>query len=203
MADPQNGAWYGASTRPSPSKNTTGVLYNQRWQYACSTMSGRDGSPCATRPSTTILRNSMAFWGPIAISVLAPRKPQQQHVGLWRGCALNCAGARRTTAERNIFRSDLLRHLSNYVLSLTVISAGDEISSGEMMRSASLSPTQLALTPGLKFVIRDPADASRRVISRPWEADPFIKDVAWMMARGRGSISRIIQNNIEITKVFA
>ena len=72
-----------------------------------------------------------------------------------------------------------------------------------MMRSASLSPTQLALTPGLKFVIRDKAHASRRAISRPWEADPFIKDVAWMMARGRGSISRIVQNSLEVRRVFS
>ena len=97
----------------------------------------------------------------------------------------------------------LLEHLRMSVLCITVDSAGDEVLSGEMMRTPSLSPTQLALTPNLKFVIRDKTHGSRRVISRPWAADPFIQDVAMNMARGRASISRIIQNSTEIRRVFS
>ena len=88
------------------------------------------------------------------------------------------------------------------VICITVNLAGDEILGGEMMRSASLSPTQLALTPNLKFVIRDKTHASRRVIFRPWTADPFLQEVGWNMARGRASMARIIQNSNEIKRFF-
>ncbi|CAK0880248.1 unnamed protein product [Prorocentrum cordatum] len=58
------------------------------------------------------------------------------------------------------------------------------------------------LTPGLRFVIRDKAHSARRVVSRPWAADPYIKETAMIFARGRGSIARMIQNSPHIRQVF-
>ena len=63
--------------------------------------------------------------------------------------------------------------------------------------------SQAALTPNLRFAIRDKAHASRRISSRHWAADKYIKDVALMMAQGRESIARIIQTSVEIRRVFA
>ena len=96
----------------------------------------------------------------------------------------------------------LLEHMKNAVLCLTVDSASDETLSGEIMRSGMLSNTQQALTPGLKFVLRDKAHASRRLVCRPWSADPYVRDVGLMMAQGRNSIARLIQNSINIRNVF-
>ncbi len=96
----------------------------------------------------------------------------------------------------------LLWHLRHTVMCLTVDSASDEVLSGEMMRCKTLNTTQIALTPGLKYVIRDKTHASRRVISRPWAADPTLANIVWMMCRGRVSISQMIQHSKEIRRVF-
>ena len=97
----------------------------------------------------------------------------------------------------------LLEHIRHTVLCITVDSAADEVLSGEMMRCTALSGTQMALTPNLKFVIRDKAHASRRIISRPWAADAYLKDIIVMMCRGRDSISRMVQCSLEIRRVFS
>ena len=96
----------------------------------------------------------------------------------------------------------ILEHLKARVLCLTVDSASDELLSAEMMRSTALSAAAHALTPGLRFVIRDKAHSSRRVVSRPWAADPFIKETTMIFARGRGSIARMIHNSPHIRQVF-
>ena len=86
---------------------------------------------------------------------------------------------------------------------ITVDSAGDELLASEMMRSRSLAQTERALTPNLKFVLRDAAHASRRIISRPWNADPYLRDVALMMAQGRCSVAKLVQNSTETSRKFA
>jgi hypothetical protein len=97
----------------------------------------------------------------------------------------------------------LLEHIRHTVLCITVDSAADEVLSGEMMRCTALSGTQMALTPNLKFVIRDKAHASRRIISRPWAADAYLKDIVVMMCKGRDSISRMVQNSLDMRRVFS
>ena len=112
-------------------------------------------------------------------------------------------GAPATTFKsKAVPRPTLLQHLKSSVLCLTVDSAGDELLSAEMMRTPALNSSQQALTPGLRFVIRDSAHASRRVISRPWFADEYMKNVAFMFARGRSSIARIIQNSPAVRDIF-
>ena len=99
----------------------------------------------------------------------------------------------------------LLEHFRQTVMCITVDSARDEVLSGEMMRCKALScePQQMALTPNLKFVIRDKAHASRRIISRPWAADDFLWDIINMMCKGKGSISRMLEHSPEIRRVFS
>ena len=96
----------------------------------------------------------------------------------------------------------LLRHLENNVTALTVDSAGDELLSGEMMRSPVLSGLQMEVTPNLRFVLRDKPHASRRLTSRPWGADAVLNDIIVMLCRGRGSIARLVQNSMEVRRVF-
>ena len=98
---------------------------------------------------------------------------------------------------------DLMAHVRATVMCVTVDSAGDELLASEMMRNRSLAQTHMALTPNLKFVLRDNAHASRRIISRPWNADPYLRDVAMMMAQGRSSVAKLVQNSTETSRVFA
>ena len=97
----------------------------------------------------------------------------------------------------------LVAHVRQSVMCITVDSAGDELLASEMMRNQSLAQTERALTPNLKFVLRDAAHASRRIISRPWNADPYLRDVALMMAQGRSSVAKLVQNSTETSRVFA
>ena len=97
----------------------------------------------------------------------------------------------------------LFNHLRNSVLCVAVDSAADEVLSAEIMRSRVLSQSHQALTPNLLWVIRDKAHASRRLVSRPWAADAYIKDVALMMSQGNGSMARMIQNSLDIRRVFS
>ena len=70
------------------------------------------------------------------------------------------------------------------------------------MRSAAMSGFAKRLTPNLKYVVRDRTHASRRLTSRPWAADPFLKDVVSNFCRGKGSVSRLIQNSPENQRMF-
>lgn len=97
----------------------------------------------------------------------------------------------------------LAAHVRESIMCITVDSAGDELLASEMMRNRSLAQTERALTPNLKFVLRDAAHASRRIISRPWNADPYLRDVALMMAQGRSSVAKLVQNSHETARVFA
>ena len=72
----------------------------------------------------------------------------------------------------------------------------------------SCGPTPIAglhgaLTPNLRFVLRDRAHASKRITGRPWSADAYLKDVVLMFASGRGSVAQLIQHSLDIRRVFA
>ena len=92
-------------------------------------------------------------------------------------------------------KKPLFKKLRHSVRVLTVDAAADETLSGEMMRSSMLSGMHQRLTPNLKFLNRDKTHGSRRLISRGWGADTYLKDNVAMMARGRGSMARIIQSS--------
>ena len=96
----------------------------------------------------------------------------------------------------------LMSHVREKIMCITVDSAGDELLAGELMRNNKLSERDRALTPNLKFVLRDAAHASRRIISRPWNADAYVREVALMMAQGRCSVAKLVQNSNETMRVF-
>ena len=62
--------------------------------------------------------------------------------------------------------------------------AADEVLGAEMMRAPALTQEMHALAPNLRHVLRDRANASRRLTSRPYAADPFLKYVLIMIASG-------------------
>lgn len=97
--------------------------------------------------------------------------------------------------QKAFVKKRLLKHLRRSVTTITVDSAGDEVLSGEMMRSSVLSAMHTRATPNLKYVIRDKTHGSRRLVSRGWGADEFLSDVVKQFCRGRKSIARLVHNS--------
>ena len=97
--------------------------------------------------------------------------------------------------------TELFEHLKAAVICIGIDSASDETLSAELMRSSLLS-TGRVLTPNLKWVVKDKAHASRRIVSRPWAADEYVKDVSLMFAQGHGSMARLIQHSHDLRRVF-
>ena len=117
-----------------------------------------------------------------------------------RACCRFHGGDKRCHQKR-ILKKPLFEKVKKKILCITVDSAGDELLSGEMMRDRSLGSLKVH-TPNLKYVIRDCTHASRRLGSRPSAADPYLKEVVLMMARSRSSMARIIQNSLEVQRIF-
>ena len=115
------------------------------------------------------------------------------------GAPYNAIGAdpakSKNVRGRAFIKKPLFKKLRHAVKVLTVDAAADETLSGEMMRSSMLSGMQQRLTPNLTFLNRDKTHGSRRLVSRGWGVDAYLKDNVLMMARGRGSMARIIQNS--------
>ena len=99
-------------------------------------------------------------------------------------------------------KAPLLKLLREKVVVLCADSAADEMASAEIMRSAALSVNGAeALTPNLQHVFRDRAHASRRLTSRPWHADPKLKEIMDYMCRG-ASMAKIMHHSVEIKRIF-
>ena len=104
-------------------------------------------------------------------------------------------GAPGKPRVKSFVKKTLFQKLRQNIIVITVDSAGDECLASEMMRSSALSNTHLRATPNLKFVVRDKAHASKRLVSRGWGVDPYLNKVMGMYARDRASIARTIQNS--------
>ena len=84
-------------------------------------------------------------------------------------------GAPCLKTKKSFLKRSTYGNLRDKVKVITVDSAADEVLSVEMMRSAKLSGAATRLTPNCKFLNRDQAHGSRRLISRGWGADKFLK----------------------------
>ena len=60
----------------------------------------------------------------------------------------------------------------------------------------------LAVTPNAKHVLPGKTHAPRRLSSRPYGADPYLKDILLMFATGRTSPARMVQHSMEARRVF-
>ena len=58
------------------------------------------------------------------------------------------------------------------------------------------------MLPNLQHVFRDRAHASRRLTSRPWNADEKLKEVMQYMGLGPRSMARLINDSMEIKCIF-
>jgi hypothetical protein len=71
--------------------------------------------------------------------------------------------------------TELAKHLRLCCEAVCVDSASNETKSGRLMAT---EPSDNPVAPNLKCIIRDRAHASRRLISRPWKADPVLWELA-------------------------
>ena len=103
--------------------------------------------------------------------------------------------------QKPFVKWQLFNQVRQKITTITVDSAQDELVSGEIMRTA-LTPQQQVLCPNLRCVIRDKAHSSRRLTSRPWNADDALKETMNFFCGGPGSVARLIQYSPEIRRVF-
>ena len=89
------------------------------------------------------------------------------------------------------FHDDEYDHLVRIIEFFVSDAAGDEQKAGRILRDGfkHLEPA----LPSLKIVVRDRAHASRRIISRGWAADPFLKMVLDMLLNNKMSIIGIYE----------
>ena len=102
-------------------------------------------------------------------------------------------------------KKNLFQHLRSRVVALAADAAADEMASCEILRSAPVSlntEDNQPMLPNLQHVFRDRAHAFRRLTSRPWHADEKLKEVMQYMGRGPRSMARLINDSIEIKRIF-
>ena len=87
----------------------------------------------------------------------------------------------------------LRRRIRAHVHCITVDSASDEVLASEMMRKPILELIR-PVTPNA-IVMRDKAHASRRVLSRPWQAIPALMEVVNRWVRGRSSPCQLVMHS--------
>ena len=95
----------------------------------------------------------------------------------------------------------LINRFCNSVHSLSVDAAQNEITSSTIMRRDVRNVTK-ALTPNLKIVSRDIAHGSGRMLSRPWKADAYLKQICDTWFRGKRSVIQRIHNSKDLSIEF-
>ena len=100
-----------------------------------------------------------------------------------------CSDAERQAAE-------LTMHIRSKIEAVCVDSASNEIKSAGLMRTSGVAPN-------LKVIIRDRAHASRRLLSRPWKADPFLNEIAETVVMNRSSICQRVQHSHDLREMYA
>ena len=114
-----------------------------------------------------------------------------------RACSRFANGPRIQARPRLL--SKLYSHVRDSIHAIAVDAAQDEVTSAELMRSSWDGP---ALTPNLRFVLRDKAHSSRRITSRPWKCDPYLTETLDNFCHGRLAVAKLIQFSPEIRRIF-
>jgi len=88
--------------------------------------------------------------------------------------------------------AQLKQHMRNIIEAVCVDAAGAETKSARLMQTF---PPNRPVAPNLKAVIRDRAHASRRLMTRPWQADEKISAVLHELISGHNSIVQRIHHS--------
>jgi hypothetical protein len=90
---------------------------------------------------------------------------------------------------------EMVNRMCSKVEAICVDSAANELKASRIMIDS--------FAPNLKAVIRDRAHAARRILSRPWKADPFLYSLAQTFIMDRRSICQRIQHSTDFRALFA
>jgi len=88
----------------------------------------------------------------------------------------------------------LKSHVCNSVVLFDADAASDEQRAGRQL--------SFELFPNVRFRLKDKTHASRRLVSKPWEACPFISDAFNTVIQGFDSVTRLIENSASIKIIF-
>ena len=120
---------------------------------------------------------------------------------LLRACTRFATPPYRCRAQP-VLNHKLYRHLRLAATGITTDADADEVLGAELMRRHELLNRARALCPNLQHVLRDKTHASRRLSSRPYGADPYLRDILLMLATGRTSPARMVQHSMEARRVY-
>jgi len=95
----------------------------------------------------------------------------------------------------DVLDSGLAMHIRKSIVVWNTDSGSDELLAGAEARIASAHVRPLL--PNIIFVNRDRCHASRRAVSRPWEADPLGKCLLKIL-KGSNSVMALIQHSVSI-----
>ena len=85
-------------------------------------------------------------------------------------------------------------HVCNSVILFDADAAADEQRAGRQL--------SFELFPNVRFRLKDKTHASRRLVSKPWEACPFISDAFNTVIQSFESVTRMIENSPSIKLMF-
>jgi hypothetical protein len=100
---------------------------------------------------------------------------------------------------------DLMVHITQRIELFTSDAAADEQLAGDLLRGRRLAPSireVWAPLANLKLVTKDRAHASRRLTSKPWESDTYLKEVLNRLVMGDRSITHLIQYSAVFSSWF-
>ena len=101
-----------------------------------------------------------------------------------------------------LFDEALHKHVVNIIEALTVDAAANEVVAGWDLTIPNPVKEQPPLLPNCRFILRDCAHASRRVLQRPWQADPVTDNLVGMLTRWRGSLGQLINHSENLRQCY-
>ena len=94
----------------------------------------------------------------------------------------------------------LYDHIVKHVHVFDADGASDEQRAGRILSTRCCGSEPVL--PNICAVLKDKTHASRRLVSRPWAADPYLADLLTKYITNEGSIVHTIQNSPDITNTF-
>ncbi|CAK0839732.1 unnamed protein product [Prorocentrum cordatum] len=96
----------------------------------------------------------------------------------------------------------LLQRVQKSVEVFVSDAAADEIRAGMMLAGQTARGEVAKVLPCLREVLRDKPHASRRLLSRPWKADPFLRQVHSLFVTDEKSPTKLIQYSEQFSASF-
>jgi hypothetical protein len=105
--------------------------------------------------------------------------------------------------KASVYNDELYKQLQNTIHVWNTDAGSDELLAGQEANVAGLESSFVSpLLPALKFVNRDRAHASRRVVQRPWYADEYLKTIQDKLVMSSTAMVSIIQHSPGIKAVY-